>query len=66
MVIDPVDGSLNAKRGLPFACVSIAVAAGPRMGDVEFGYVAELRPRREWWAARGEGAFARRTSGWRR
>src|SRR5919112_317493 len=23
IVIDPVDGSLNAKRGLPFACVSI-------------------------------------------
>src|SRR5436190_22527130 len=32
VVIDPVDGSLNAKRGLPFACVSIAVASGPTMG----------------------------------
>ena len=31
IVIDPVDGSLNAKRGLPFACVSIAIASGPRM-----------------------------------
>ncbi len=67
IVVDPVDGSLNAKRGLPFACVSIAVASGPRMGDVEVGWVAELDPRisvgdeprpgRDWWAVRGEGAF---------
>jgi myo-inositol-1(or 4)-monophosphatase len=67
IVIDPVDGSLNAKRGLPFACVSIAIASGPRMGDVELGWVAELDPRisegdeprvgRNWCALRGEGAF---------
>jgi myo-inositol-1(or 4)-monophosphatase len=67
IVIDPVDGSLNAKRGLPFACVSIAIASGARMGDVEIGWVAELDPRisegdeprrgRDWWAVKGEGAF---------
>jgi myo-inositol-1(or 4)-monophosphatase len=67
VVVDPVDGSLNAKRGLPFACVSIAIASGPRMDDVEIGWVAELDPRlsaegeprpgRDWWAVRGEGAF---------
>jgi myo-inositol-1(or 4)-monophosphatase len=67
VVVDPVDGSLNAKRGLPFACVSIAIASGPRMADVEVGWVAELNPRlseedeprpgRDWWAVKGEGAF---------
>ena len=67
IVVDPVDGSLNAKRGLPFACVSIAIASGPRMADVEVGWVAELDPRlseddeprrgRDWWAVRGEGAY---------
>jgi myo-inositol-1(or 4)-monophosphatase len=67
IVIDPVDGSLNAKRGLPFACVSIAIATGPRMADVDLGWVAELDPRlseedeprrgRDWWAVKGEGAF---------
>jgi len=56
VVIDPVDGSINAKRGIPFASVSIAVASGPRMGDVQLGYVAELDRDSEWWAARGEGA----------
>jgi myo-inositol-1(or 4)-monophosphatase len=57
VVIDPVDGSLNAKRRLPSACVSIAVASGPRMADVKVGYVAELDRERDWWAVRGEGAF---------
>ncbi len=37
VVIDPVDGSLNAKRGLPYCAVSIAVASGPGMLDVEVG-----------------------------
>jgi myo-inositol-1(or 4)-monophosphatase len=67
VVVDPVDGSLNAKRGLPFACVSIAIASGPRMADVEVGWVAELDPRlsaddeprrgRDWWALKADGAF---------
>src|SRR5918992_5835200 len=57
VVVDPVDGSANAKRGLPFACVSIAVAAGDRMQDVEVAVIADLSPARDWWARRGGGAF---------
>jgi myo-inositol-1(or 4)-monophosphatase len=57
VVIDPIDGSLNAKRGLPSACVSIAVASGDSMGDVDVGLVAELDRPREWWAIRGGGAW---------
>jgi myo-inositol-1(or 4)-monophosphatase len=57
VVVDPIDGSLNAKRGLPSACVSIAVADGDGMGDVEVGYVVELDRPREWWALRGGGAW---------
>ena len=57
VVIDPVDGSVNAKRALPFACVSIAVASGARMEDVEVGFIADLVPARDWWAVSGEGAF---------
>src|SRR3954453_8982433 len=57
VVIDPVDGSLNAKRGLPFACVSIAVASGPPMAEVVFGYVGELEGPGEWWARAGKGAY---------
>jgi myo-inositol-1(or 4)-monophosphatase len=57
VVIDPVDGSVNARRALPFACVSIAVASGARTGDVDVAFVADLAPARDWWAVRGEGAF---------
>jgi myo-inositol-1(or 4)-monophosphatase len=56
VVIDPIDGSLNAKRRVPAYSLSIAVAAGPTMGDVELGYVADLAGGEEFWAARGEGA----------
>jgi myo-inositol-1(or 4)-monophosphatase len=56
VIVDPVDGSLNAKRRLPFAALSIAVAEGNRMADVAFGYVAGFGGEGEWWAERGGGA----------
>jgi myo-inositol-1(or 4)-monophosphatase len=57
VVIDPIDGSMNAKRGLTHHALSIAVADGETMGDVAFGYVLDLGPEEEWWARRGEGAW---------
>ena len=57
VVIDPIDGSLNAKRGIPFFSVSIAVAAGGTMRDVEFAFVHDLGSGEEWAARRGEGVF---------
>jgi myo-inositol-1(or 4)-monophosphatase len=57
VVIDPIDGSLNAKRGLPHHSLSIAVAAGDTMADVVFGFVHDFGPREEWWAAAGRGAW---------
>lgn len=56
VVIDPIDGSLNAKRGLPLYALSIAVADGPAMGDVALGYVFDLAGGEEWIARRGGGA----------
>jgi myo-inositol-1(or 4)-monophosphatase len=56
VVIDPIDGSLNAKRGIGFFSLSIAVASGPTMGDVEFGFVHDFGTEEEWTATRGEGA----------
>ncbi len=57
VIIDPIDGSLNAKRGLPHHALSIAVADGATMADVAFGFVHDFGPSEEWWAARGEGAW---------
>jgi myo-inositol-1(or 4)-monophosphatase len=56
VVIDPIDGSLNAKRGIGFFSLSVAVASGPTMGDVEFGFVHDFGTEEEWTAKRGEGA----------
>src|SRR5215217_6409584 len=56
VVVDPIDGSTNAKRGLPHHALSIAVADGPTMGDVLFGFVHDFGPDEEWIAWRGEGA----------
>jgi myo-inositol-1(or 4)-monophosphatase len=42
VVIDPIDGSLNARRTIPLHSVSIAVADGDSMADVTFGYVYEF------------------------
>jgi len=57
VVIDPIDGSLNAKRGIPFFSLSIAVADGETMDDVHFGYVYDFGSGEEWVARRGGGAF---------
>jgi myo-inositol-1(or 4)-monophosphatase len=56
VVIDPIDGSLNAKRGIGFFALSIAVGSGPTMGDVDFGFVHDFGTGEEWTATRGEGA----------
>lgn len=57
VVIDPIDGSRNAKRQMPLHAVSIAVAEDDTMGGVAFGYVKDLGSGEEWWAERGAGAF---------
>src|SRR5258705_11589397 len=57
VVIDPVDGSLNAKHRLPFYALCIAFAGGEFMDDVDFAYVFDLASGEEWWAERSGGAF---------
>ena len=56
VVIDPIDGSLNAKRGMPLYCMSIAIADGLTMADVRFAFVYDFGTGEEWWAERGHGA----------
>lgn len=56
VVIDPIDGSLNAKRLMSPVALSIAVADGPTMADVAFGYVHDFGTGEEWTAVRGAGA----------
>ena len=57
VVVDPIDGSQNAERGIPYFCLCVAVADGDTVGDVFFGYVYDFGANEEWTAVRGEGAL---------
>jgi myo-inositol-1(or 4)-monophosphatase len=57
VVIDPIDGSLNAKRLMGHYALSIAVADGPTMADVAFAFVHDFGSGEEWTAKRGGGAW---------
>src|SRR5262249_56909343 len=54
VVVDPIDGSQNAKRGIPHFALSIARASGPTMGDVDLGFVHDFGAGEEWTAERGD------------
>lgn len=56
VIIDPIDGSMNVRRTIPSHSLSIAVADGDSMADVEFGFVHDFGAREEFAATRGEGA----------
>jgi len=57
VIVDPIDGSLNAKRGACHYALSVAVADGTTMADVAFAFVHDFGAGEEWWARRGEGAW---------
>jgi myo-inositol-1(or 4)-monophosphatase len=57
VVVDPIDGSNNAKRGIRFFSFSFAVAEGDTMDDVVFGFVHDFGTGEEWTATHGIGAF---------
>jgi myo-inositol-1(or 4)-monophosphatase len=56
VVIDPIDGSLNVRRTLPSHSLSVAVASGASMSDVDFAYVYDFGAGEEFVARRGEGS----------
>lgn len=56
VVIDPIDGSLNTRRTIPSHCLSVALASGPAMADVEWGFVHDFGTGDEFVARRGAGA----------
>jgi myo-inositol-1(or 4)-monophosphatase len=56
ILVDPVDGSLNAKQGLPLYGLMLAVLDGPTVGDTFGGLVLNLTTGEEWTAVRGHGA----------
>jgi fructose-1,6-bisphosphatase/inositol monophosphatase family enzyme len=56
LVVDPIDGTTNALRNLPFSTVSLALGRA-NLGGVDVGLVRDLYRGTTYWASRGEGAF---------
>lgn len=57
VIMDAIDGSANAVRGIPFFCCSLAYAGGGTLGSVTDAVVANLATGQTYSAARGRGAF---------
>ena len=57
LIIDPVDGSNNAVRGIPYCSVSIAYAVGKSIKDIKKAVVLDLVSKDIYWAVKGEGAY---------
>jgi myo-inositol-1(or 4)-monophosphatase len=57
LLLDPIDGSLNAKKGIPFFSTSIALIEGGYLSGTRVGYVINLANGDEFWAIQGEGSF---------
>lgn len=56
VLVDPVDGSLNAKQGVPLYGLMLAVLDGPTLADTLAGLVMDLATGQTWTAVRGAGA----------
>lgn len=57
VVVDAVDGTTNALRGIPFYCCSIAFADENRLSSVQHGAVMDLFTGDVYSASKEEGAF---------
>jgi myo-inositol-1(or 4)-monophosphatase len=57
LITDPLDGSNNAVRGVPYCSVSIAYAIGNKMNDIVKAVVLNLNTKDIYWAEKGKGAY---------
>jgi myo-inositol-1(or 4)-monophosphatase len=57
VTVDPIDGTTNLTRGLPFFCTSVAISSKPFLSDVHAGMVTDLFHGTTYTAAKGKGAF---------
>ncbi|MGV9173357.1 MAG: inositol monophosphatase family protein [Promethearchaeia archaeon] len=57
IIVDPIDGSNNAVRGIPFCCVSIAYAEGNSLDDILKAVIIDLNMKDVYWSEKGKGSF---------
>ncbi|MFO7992145.1 MAG: inositol monophosphatase family protein [Thermoplasmata archaeon] len=56
IIMDPVDGTSNAINGIPFYCISLALAKEDML-SVSVGLVKSLTDYNEYYAVKGKGAY---------
>ena len=57
LIVDPIDGSNNATRGIPYCSISIAYAKGKYIKDIVKAVVIDLNSKDLYWSEKGSGAF---------
>lgn len=57
LTVDPIDGTTNAIRGLPFVATSIATSKTKNIEDVDAALVSDILHNTTYTARRGHGAF---------
>ena len=57
VIMDAIDGSANAVRGVPFFCCSLAFATEEKLSSITAGVVTNLSTGDMYWASKGKGAF---------
>ncbi|MEM4479181.1 MAG: inositol monophosphatase family protein [Candidatus Methanomethylicaceae archaeon] len=57
IILDPIDGTTNAIRGIIPYSISIAISNGPNLSDIYAGVVMEIPSERLFKAEKGKGAY---------
>ena len=57
VIMDAIDGSANAVRGVPFFCSSLAFATENKLSSITDGAITNLSTGQMYWASKGKGAF---------
>ena len=62
LIMDAIDGSANAVRGVPFFCCSLAFATEDKLSSITDAAVTNLSNGEIYWASKGGGAFLNENS----
>ena len=57
VIMDAIDGSANAVRGVPFFCCSLAFATNEKLSSITDAAITNLSTGDIYWTAKGKGAF---------
>ena len=61
VIMDAIDGSANAVRGVPFFCSSLAFSTENRLSSITDGVITNLSNGEMYWASKDMGAFLNET-----